>query len=240
MSWAQFDIIANQLLEHYHSMISEGVYDPGIFKAIIMVGPMGAGKSTVKDKLLSTMSGLRSVNLDDFNEMLVRQGKVAGGYLTPRQIESNRTLVQKRKAYFIQERLGLLIDTSGQDFNSLIDTINEAEQLGYDVLVIGVNVSLETSMARQKSRAQLQYKKWGASRNVPEDLARTSYNIIQRNIPLLQKMLGDQFILIQNDDNLNIDSAIVKRIRAFLEQEPSKPQASQWVQDELTKRKRNS
>ena len=65
---------------------AEGVYDPHIFKAIAMIGPMGAGKSTIAQQLVGG-SGLRSLNLDNFNELLIKQGKVAGGNLTPDQLE---------------------------------------------------------------------------------------------------------------------------------------------------------
>ena len=60
--------------------LEEGVNDPHIFKAIAMIGPMGAGKSTIAKQLVGG-SGLRSLNLDNFNELLIKQGKVAGAIL---------------------------------------------------------------------------------------------------------------------------------------------------------------
>ena len=49
--------------------LEEGVNDPHIFKAVAMIGPMGAGKSTIAKQLVGG-SGLRSLNLDNFNELI--------------------------------------------------------------------------------------------------------------------------------------------------------------------------
>ena len=80
----------------FESIVDEGVNDQHIFKAIAMIGPMGAGKSTIAQQLVGG-SGLRSLNLDNFNELLIKQGKVAGGMLTPDQLERNWELTQKQK-----------------------------------------------------------------------------------------------------------------------------------------------
>ena len=230
----QFDFLVEQLLQN---LLREGVYDQGIFKAIAMIGPMGAGKSTIAKKLLGAMSGLRSVNLDDFNEMLLKQGKVTGGNLAPDQLERSWQLTQKRKDLLIQGRLGLLIDGSGRKIDSVLSPLREVEKLGYDTMVIAVNVSLETSLERQRSRAAAQAAQWGTGRNVPEDLARTSHADIQKNIPALQQMLGNRFILIQNEGDVNLSSAY-KQVQSFLSLKPTKPQATAWIQSELAKKKR--
>jgi adenylate kinase family enzyme len=148
--------------------LEEGVNDPHIFKAIAMIGPMGAGKSTIAQQLVGG-SGLRSLNLDNFNELLIKQGKVAGGNLTPDQLERNWELTQKQKGNWVSERLGLLIDGSGRNVEGLVKPLMKLEQLGYDTMVILVNVSLETSLQRQQSRAAKQAAQYGTGRNVHLD-----------------------------------------------------------------------
>lgn len=207
--------------------LDEGVNDPHIFKAIAMIGPMGAGKSTIARQLVGG-SGLRSLNLDNFNELLIKQGKVVGGNLTPDQLERNWQLTQKQKGNWVSERLGLLIDGSGRNIEGLVKPLNELEQLGYDTMIILVNVSLETSIQRQQSRAAQQAAQFGQGRNVPLDLAKSSYQQIQQNIPKLKQLYGNRLLVINNEGavDLSQEKTIVDR---FMAAPPSKPAAVAWI-----------
>jgi len=207
--------------------LEEGVNDPHIFKAIAMIGPMGAGKSTIAQQLVGG-SGLRSLNLDNFNELLIKQGKVAGGNLTPDQLERNWELTQKQKGNWISERLGLLIDGSGRNVEGLIKPLMQLEKIGYNTLVILVNVSLETSLQRQQSRAARQAAQYGTGRNVPLDLAKSSYEQIQRNIPTLKNMYGQRLLIINNEGAVDL-SQEKKRVDAFMSAPPNKPAAIEWI-----------
>jgi adenylate kinase family enzyme len=207
--------------------LEEGVNDPHLFKAIAMIGPMGAGKSTIAKQLVGG-SGLRSLNLDNFNELLIKQGKVAGGNLTPDQLERSWQLTQTQKGNWVSERLGLLIDGSGRNVEGLVKPLRELETLGYNTMVILVNVSLETSLQRQQSRAAQQAKQFGTGRNVPLDLAKSSYEQIQQNIPKLKQLYGNRLLIINNDGavDLSQEQSIVSR---FLNSPPSSPAAAQWI-----------
>jgi adenylate kinase family enzyme len=211
----------------FESIVDEGVNDPHIFKAIAMIGPMGAGKSTIANQLVGG-SGLRSLNLDNFNELLIKQGKVAGGMLTPDQLERNWELTQQQKGNWVSERLGLLIDGSGRNVEGLVKPLTELENLGYNTMVILVNVSLETSLQRQQSRAAKQAAQFGQGRNVPLDLAKSSYEQIQQNIPKLQQLYGKRLLIINNEGavDLSQEKQVVDR---FMSSPPTKPVAIQWI-----------
>jgi len=189
--------------------------------------PMGAGKSTIARQLVGG-SGLRSLNLDNFNELLIKKGKVAGGNLTPDQLERSWQLTQAQKDNWVTERLGLLIDGSGRNVEGLVKPLTELEKLGYDTMVILVNVSLETSLQRQQSRAAQQTAQYGAGRNVPLDLAKSSYEQIQQNIPKLQQLYGNRLLIINNERaaDLSQEQSIVSK---FLNSPPSSPAAVQWI-----------
>ena len=209
------------------SVVDEGVNDLHIFKAIAMIGPMGAGKSTIAQQLVGG-SGLRSLNLDNFNELLIKQGKVASGNLTPNQLERNWELTQKQKGNWVSERLGLLIDGSGRNIEGLIKPITELENIGYDTMVILVNVSLETSLQRQQSRAAKQAAQFGQGRNVPLDLAKSSYQQIQQNIPKLQELYGSRLLIINNEGAVDLTQE-KKVVDRFMNAPPSKPAAIEWI-----------
>jgi adenylate kinase family enzyme len=209
------------------SIVDEGVNDPHIFKAVAMIGPMGAGKSTIATQLVGG-SGLRSLNLDNFNELLIKQGKVAGGMLSPDQLERNWELTQKQKGNWVGERMGMLIDGSGRNVEGLVKPLTELEKLGYDTLVILVNVSLETSLQRQQSRAAKQAAQFGQGRNVPLDLAKSSYAQIQQNIPKLRQLYGNRLLIINNEGAVDL-SQEKKVVDRFMIAPPSKPAAIEWI-----------
>ena len=55
--------------------LEEGIYDPGIFKAVFMAGTPGGGKTTVANKLGLKALGLRFINSDiAFKHSLIKAG----------------------------------------------------------------------------------------------------------------------------------------------------------------------
>ena len=223
-----------RIFEVLDSSIDEGLYDQHIFKAIAMIGPMGAGKSTIAKKLVGG-SGLRSLNLDNFNELLIQKGQVPNGQLSPDQLEKNWQLTQKQKTNWLDGRLGMLIDGSGRNVDGLVKPLKELETIGYDVAVILVNVSLDTSIQRQQSRAAAQAAQYGQGRNVPLDLAKSSHEQIQANIPKYQQIFGKNFFVVNNEGAVDL-AKVEKSINQFMSAPPSKPAALQWIKQQQSER----
>ena len=221
----KFDDIYNNLL-----LYTEGVYDPHIFKAIFMTGPMGAGKSTVARKLVGG-TGLRSLNLDNFNELMIKKGQVQGGNLTPDQLEVSWQKVQKQKANFLEGRLGLLVDGSGRNLEDIKQNFGNLLSLGYDVACIMVNVDVDVSIQRAQKRAAMQAAQHGVGRNVPEDLQRKTHADIQKNIPHLRQLFGNNFFEIDNTSTPNLE-AVQKQINRFMSAPPKKEAALSWIQQQ--------
>lgn len=217
-------------------LYTEGVYDPHIFKAIFMTGPMGAGKSTVAQKLVGG-TGLRSLNLDNFNELMIKKGQVEGGNLTPDQLQNSWEKVQKQKANFLSGRLGLLIDGSGRNVEDIKENLGKLLNLGYDAACIMVNVDVEVSIERAKKRAAMQAAQHGTGRNVPEELQRKTHADIQKNIPTLQRIFKTNFFEIDNTNTPNLQ-AVQKQINRFLATPPSKEAAVEWIEQQKQQRKR--
>lgn len=221
----KFDDIYKSIL-----LYTEGVYDPHIFKAIFMTGPMGAGKSTVAQKLVGG-TGLRSLNLDNFNELMIKKGQVEGGNLTPDQLQTSWEKVQKQKANFLDGRLGLLIDGSGRNLEDIKQNFRNLLNLGYDVACILVNIDVDVSIERAQKRAAMQATQHGVGRNVPEDLQRKTHADIQQNIPRLRQLFGDNFFEIDNTSTPNLES-VQKQINRFMSAPPKKEAALSWIQQQ--------
>jgi adenylate kinase family enzyme len=212
-------------------IIEEGVNDPNIFKCIFLFGPMGAGKSTVARPLLSH-TGLRSVNLDNFNEMFVKKGQVPTGHLAPDQLEKSWQLSQTQQQNFADGRLGVIIDGSGRNPSTATGVIEMLQPLGYEFMMIFVNVSEATSIARQQSRAAKQQQQWGVGRQVDPTMAKNTYAQVQQNLERYQAYFGpDRFVYIDNENTPDLTQA-TKKVDAFLRAPVTQPAAIKWIQSQ--------
>lgn len=220
-----------KILELLNNDIEEGVNDPHIFKCIFLFGPMGAGKSTVARPLLSA-TGLRTVNLDNFNEMFVRKGQVPTGHLSPDQLERSWQLSQKQQANFVEGRLGIIIDGSGRNPETALGAIDMMMNLGYEFMMIFVDVSMETSIQRQQQRAEKQRQQWGSGREVDAKFAEETYKQVKANLGRYSAYFGpNRFVYINNETTPNLSEA-AKKVDAFLNAPITQPEALEWIQSQ--------
>lgn len=161
--------------------------------------------------------------------------KSKSGLLTTEDLQKSWELSLAQKGNYIAGRLGMLIDGSGRNLSGVKAQIREfVNEFGYDFLIVFVNVTLETSMARAQKRELEQEERFGVGRKVPEDVAKTSHAQIQGNIPELKRLFGDKFIYIDNDtkpDKAVLDAAR-KKVRSFLAAPPKHLKAIAWITDQ--------
>ena len=110
----------------YNKFLTEGVYDPHIFKAFFLAGGPGSGKSYVQRRLFAG-TGMKVVNSDNF---LTNSLKKAGQSLDLRSIEGGILDAMRGRAkrqtgnqmdLHIQNRLGIVVDGTGRDYDRLAD-----------------------------------------------------------------------------------------------------------------------
>jgi cytidylate kinase len=202
-------------VKSFEQILSEGLYDPGIFKAFFLAGGPGSGKSFVARNVF-TGTGLKFVNSDIFFEKSLRD---AGLSLTlPDEEQYFRDMLRtkaKAKAenqasLYVKGRLGLVVDATGRDYNVIHNQASQLKQLGYDCYMIFVNTSLEVALERNAKR----------ERTVPEYVTRTSWQGVQNNIGKFQNFFGmEYFIVVDNSKSeqelitqtMNKVNAIVRR-----------------------------
>jgi len=204
--------------------IEEGVYDPHIFKAIFMAGAPGAGKTTVRKKLLAH-TGLKELDIDKwwefFNNLKKDSTKDYDYYW--------RKNMAQRKNY-IAGRLGMVIDGTAKDLRRIEKTKRVLEKIGYDTAMIFVNTDLDTAIQRMQARAK------EIGRSVPLDRVKQNWKVTQDNLGQLQNEFGGNFFIVDNSNAGANVQIVAKRLEQFLSKKPTQPAATAWIQNELANR----
>lgn len=187
------------LSELFQPTIVEGRNDPGIFKAIFMAGPPGAGKNTVIQKLGLNAAGLK---LQDVDQTLAYLQKVR-----PEKANYNASLdtTKRRQSVYQQGGLGLIINTTGRDLPSLTMLNKKLEAAGYDTFMIFVDTRYEVAQHRIAHREKTATDPRDAGREVTPEYFDDAYDNARYNMPEYENMFGDDFALIINNIPLRED-----------------------------------
>ena len=144
-------------MKSYEQILSEGLYDPNIFKAFFLAGGPGSGKSFVTKNVFSG-TGLKVVNSDIVLENTLK--KVGLSLSMPDEEEYFRNMIRNKAKttvnsqldLYVKGRLGLVIDATGRDYNVIHRQFGELQLLGYDCYMVFVNTSLEVALERNAQR----------------------------------------------------------------------------------------
>ena len=211
-------------------LLTEGVFDKGILKAVFMAGGPGSGKSYVAQEIFGipkkvnlTISGLKTVNSDtEFEFLLKKYGfeTIGGGLdidLWPKDVfdaiaggdedsedmtvrKKAKLLTKARKEKYMEGRLGMIIDGTGHNFQKIKKEKKQLEAMGYDCYMVFVNTSLEVAKKRNKER----------ERRLPEDILVKSWNDVQKNLGAFQAIFGSNFVIVDNSKFLKPKEAMKK------------------------------
>ena len=222
----------------FQKYITEGVYDPNIFKAFFLAGGPGSGKSWVSERTLSGM-GLKVINSDNAFSRALEKEKMSLNMATQdakeiarrdeiRSKAKARTGVQLKLA--LEGRLGLILDSTARDISRIESEANTMKHIGYDVHMVFVNTSLEVALKRNQMRA----------RKVPDAIVISNHKQVQQNIGKLQNLFGtSNFIIVDNNKPAeDVNPKVYKAIRRMVTRKPTSYQAVSWIKRELQKKKR--
>ena len=191
------------ILNELFTTVDEGVEDPNIFKALMLIGGPGSGKTTVGEHLISG-TGIRSVNTDAFYEMIKSRdwlaknpGKTRAdmpGWDIPQDIQSDPDWKTSTKSQYsrlellVQGRLGIMLDMTGRDAESTQQYRQELEQLGYDVAMLYVRTPTEVAQQRNAARR----------RRVDPDTLANIHTAVNTNATYYKLVFGDKMVILDN------------------------------------------
>ena len=131
--------------------LNEGLYDPGIFKAFFLAGGPGSGKTFVTSSAFAG-SGLKLVNSDVKFERDLKKANLS--LKMPDEEEYFRNIIRQSAKKFvisqldqyIKGRLGLVIDSTGRDYDMVARHVQYFKSMGYDTYMIFVNTNLDVAL----------------------------------------------------------------------------------------------
>ena len=248
------------------SVLTEGVYDPGIFKCIFLAGGPSSGKSSVAADLFGmpnagsfSGTGLKIVNSDtEFERQLEKNGIVPGqldaikkdnpdlwnkiaGDDNPNSIRAGaKKTTKKLQDFYEAGGLGIIFDGTGKDLAKITKQKKRAEALGYDCYMVFVNTSLEIARERNRMRGAR------GGRTVPEDILMPAWHECQNNIGAFQSLFSGKIRIVDNTSeapagkpNPNVDKKMVSAMYSFMEKPILNPIGKEWVKTAIDLRKGN-
>jgi predicted kinase len=218
-------------------LITEGVYDPGVFKAVFLMGGPGSGKSEVVTGLALKALGLKLINTDQAFEKGLKK---AGLSLDLRGADMDKIDPIRAKAkattkigmdMYMNGRLGLIFDTTSANDSKIKDYKKQLDAIGYESKMVYVQTSLKNAQDRNANRP----------RKVPPKIVASDWNKSNANAIKLQKMFGKDFIKIENDDTLDAlkkkTTKLYSQLMTWTSKFPKNNRANTWKDNELAKKK---
>ncbi len=203
--------------------VDEGINDPGIFKAIILAGGPGSGKSFVARQLGLKTLGLIVVNSDSYFEMLMkRKGlslKMPENELEDREVArmAAKGLTDKRLKSLIDARMGIIIDSTSGDQTKTFKIYKELKKAGYDVKALFIQTDIEIALQRNNERA----------RTIPDNIVRKSHASSQKVRRALKTAMTRDYHEIENNGG-PINMKIAGKLSTWAKQ--YNKTALEWIQ----------
>ena len=242
-------------------LLTEGVFDKGILKAVFMAGGPGSGKSYVASQLFGipkkiniSMAGLKSVNSDTEFEFLLKKygfatfgtGKldidkwpdevfdmIAGGD----EDSENMTLRKKAKLMTADRKKNYMEGRLGMIIDGTGHKYEKLKKEKEQLEKLGydcymVFVNTSLDVAHKRNKER--------ERRLPEDILEKSWKDVQSNMGKFQGLFGKNFVLVDNSKFLKpADAAkkfgmITKKyIDRFIKQPIRNAKGRKWVKHQM-------
>ena len=151
------NLAESTLRKYIRQLLKEGVYDPGIFKAVFMAGGPGSGKSYTAKSVFggdsdaaqstATASGLKLVNSDPAFEMFLQKAGIDPadlGTMSPKEFEKltvgpdsprgkSKSIRNMQQAGYHKGSLGVVIDGTGDDYAKIAKKKAVKKEIGIEI-----------------------------------------------------------------------------------------------------------
>ena len=246
-------------------VIQEGVYDPGILKAVFTAGGPGSGKSYLADVVFGVRTanakpffenasfiganGLKYVNSDRFFEREL--GKLG---INPKDLQDISDLPS--------DELWDIVQSAGEPESARSIAKGKLKKLrGYfeegrlGMLIDGTGGKYD-KMVREKNLAEsMGYDTYmlfvdtslpvaierdaKRDRTLGPEIVESIWQNVQDNKERFKELFGDNFAIVENSVYGPPPQEVIKSLNSFVDSPVENPLGQAWIQGELEKKKRN-
>ena len=254
-------VVWNDGIKVFGSILNEGVRDPGIFKAVFLAGGPGSGKSYVAQQLFGipekvnvSKTGLKMVNQDTELEAMLKKFYGADDptvdYLNiqayPDELFKQLTDpnfhdysgLRGSAKYLSKQRLKLYLKGRlGVIIDGTGHKYNSVKQDRQELIDLGydtymVFVTTSLEVAQQRNETR--------PRKLPVDTVETYWKEVQKNMAIFQGLFGSaNFLLVDNNKHLSPEQAqkkfkmlVGKGIDKFLKKPIKSKIAKKWIEQQ--------
>jgi len=208
------------------------------FVTDVLFGLRSEDGNKVFDKVSFSPSGLKVVNSDTLFEMGLEKAGIDKGDLAkiskenpelwdkiqkhddPESIRNiAKNLSDKRFNNFLDGRLGVIIDGTGGKYNKISGNKEMLENLGYDTMMVFIDVDLDVAQARNAKR----------ERKLGKDLVDDLWHKVQENKQKYEALFGEDFIYIDNNEYKPVADEVMKVSASFVNSPVTNPAAQEWI-----------
>lgn len=204
--------LRNLLLEIFD--LKETILDKNVLKAILLSGGPGSGKSTVISYLSQHIHPLpKVIDSDKLFEIKLNKSNITtklapeGTPLRKNQMAIRNSAINAIITMLnshLNGYLPVILDGTGKDYAKHMEKKKVLESLGYDVMCLIVNTTLETSLHRNRLRI----------RSLPDEQVTEFWNICQENFK--RYVIDFKYHYVFNNDKPIDDPKFIKHINEFL------------------------
>lgn len=223
------------------SILPEGVEDKHIFKAIFLAGGPGSGKSSVVDAIFNnpdesqvrslTSTGLKVVNLDIAFEYLKKKHKIPvdaetftdeQNSMAGKLMYKARMIAQKQMDFYLEGKLGVIIDGTGGSYNPIAKKKKMLEDLGYDCYMIFVDTTMKTAMQRNQDRD---------TRRLHDKVVKRAWKGVQNNKKAYKGLFGSNIKVVSTENTKpgELPRGAKSHAMKFLNRTIENPIAKKWI-----------
>jgi len=250
----------NKWLLESPEVIEEGVFDPGILKAVFTAGGPGSGKSFTADLIFGMRdaagkplfkrasflgpTGLKYVNSDNLFEKGLKNAGIDAGDLA--RIEKEDPALWDQ----IQGSAPTSIRNVAKSQLASLKAFYESGRLG--MLVDGTGRRYDKMVRQKEALEALGYdtmlifvdtsedvaveRNNSRERKLPEEGVRKMWQAVQDNKAGFQQLFGDDMVIINNDRFGPPEEEIIQKITGFVDAPVRNPLGQAWIEDELEMR----
>jgi predicted kinase len=179
---------------------------------IVLCGPPGCGKSTIKAQLLAKEGVTDYINIDpdEIRTILMTNGV---RFSDDKTMAGITNAFNKRMSDEAQRRrFNIVFDTTGQNFRAVSDLLRESKSVGYKTTFAVIWASLETCLRRVKSRNEYLLASGSGRIQMPIAIAQGIYDGFLRgtaSMYLIQYPVSADNVLLYNNDTDGADPVLL-------------------------------